>query len=133
MGTADRDEADGRLAIFAIVTRPTPTSLHLLGTGFYLQYRGGFATAAHVALEAQKLISASPDSVGVSHTLPDGRSFFRPIWKFFIHPTADVAFGIPRFEFFNDKTGEAYRPKVLCLRSFFIPIQNAPYKRPNPT
>ncbi|WP_158554860.1 S1 family peptidase [Methylovirgula sp. 4M-Z18] len=115
MGTADRDEADGRLATFAIVTRPNPTSLRLLGTGFYLQPKGGFATAAHVALEAQELISAQPHSVGISHTLPDGRTKFLPIWKFFIHPTADVAFGVPRFEFVDDKTGEAYRAKVLAL------------------
>ena len=95
--------------------RPTPTSLQLLGTGFYLQKKGGFATAAHVALEAQQLLSENPDSVGISHTLPDGRTFFCPIWKFFIHPTADVAFGIPRAEFVNERTGEAYRAKVLCL------------------
>src|SRR5271166_935365 len=88
IGTADREEANGRLAIFAIVTRPTLTSLQLLATGFYLTRKGGFATAAHVALEAERLISASPDSVGIIHTLPDGRSLFRPIWKFFIHPTA---------------------------------------------
>jgi hypothetical protein len=117
IGTADRDEADGRLAIFAIVTRPTPTSLRLLGTGFYLTHKGGFATAAHVALEAQQLISECPDSVGISHTLPDGRTLFRPIWKFFIHPTADVAFGIPRYEFVNDRTGEVYPIKLLSLNS----------------
>ena len=113
--TADRDAADGRLATFAIVTRSTPTSAHLLGTGFYLQLKGGFATAAHVALEAQALLSASPDSVRISHTLPDGRSVYRPIWKFFIHPHADVAFGIPRYDIIDDKTGEAFRLKVLSL------------------
>jgi hypothetical protein len=117
IGTADHEDGDGRLAIFAIVTRPTPTSLRLLGTGFYLQPKGGFATAAHVALEAQKLISERPGSVGISHTLPDGRTFFRPIWKFFIHPTADVAFGVPGAEFVNDRTGEVYRAKILCLKS----------------
>jgi len=117
IGTADRDEADGRLAIFAIVTRPTPTSQRLLGTGFYQTHKGGFATAAHVALEAQQLISACPDAVGISHTLPDGRTLFRPIWKFFIHPTADVAFGIPRHEIINDRTGEAFPIKLLSLNS----------------
>jgi hypothetical protein len=115
--TEDYDDGDGRLAIFAIVTRPTTTSLRLLGTGFYLQPKGGFATAAHVALEAEKLIAERPDSVGISHTLPDGRTFFRPIWKFFIHPTADAAFGVPAAEFVNDRTGEVYRAKVLCLKS----------------
>jgi hypothetical protein len=117
IGTADRAEADGRLAIFAIVTRPTPKSLRLLGTGFYLQLKGGFATAAHVALEAQALLSANSDSVGIGHTLPDGRVIFRPIWRFFAHPTADVAFGIPRADIINDRTGEAYRAKVLSLNS----------------
>lgn len=117
IANADRDEADGRLAIFAIVTRPTPTTLRLLGTGFYLTHKGGFATAAHVALEAQQLLSASPNSVGITHTLPDGRTLFRPIWKFFIHPTADVAFGIPRHELINDRTGEVFSIKLLSLNS----------------
>lgn len=116
IGNEDREEGDGRLAIFAIVTRPTQTSFGLLGTGFYLQPKGGFATAAHVASEAQELLSKQPGSIGISHTLPDGRTLFRPIWKFFIHPTADVAFGIPGAEFINDRTGEIYRTKVLCLK-----------------
>jgi hypothetical protein len=87
----------------------------LLGTGFYLQLKGGFATAAHVALEAQQLLSQKPDSVGIVHTLPDGRTLFLPIWKFYVHPTADVAFGIPRNEIVNDRNGEVYRAKILCL------------------
>ncbi|MGP8231600.1 MAG: serine protease [Methylovirgula sp.] len=115
MGTADRVEADGRLATFAIVMQTTPRSLRLLGTGFYLQPKGSFATAAHVALEGQNLLAAKPNSVGIGHTLPDGRTLFRPIWKFFIHPTADVAFGVPGAEIVNDRTGETYRAKVLCL------------------
>jgi hypothetical protein len=113
--TADRDAADGRLAIFAILKRPTPTSISLLGTGFYLQPRGGFATAAHVAEEAQQLMSTRPHSVGIAHTLPNGRTKFLPIWKFFIHKTADVAFGIPRYEFVDDNTGIAFRTKILSL------------------
>lgn len=115
MATADGADGDGRLAAFAIVTRPTPKALRLLGTGFYLQPKGGFATAAHVALEAQELLTVSPNAVGISHAISDGRTLFRPIWKFFIHPAADVAFGIPRAEFVNDRTGETYRSKVLCL------------------
>jgi hypothetical protein len=35
-------DAEGRLAIFAIVVRE-PQSFRLLGTGFYLQPKGGFA------------------------------------------------------------------------------------------
>lgn len=115
INTADREAADGRLAIFAILERPTPTSIRLLGTGFYLQPRGGFVTAAHVAEEAQQLISTRPDSVGIAHTLPNGRTKFLPIWKFFIHKTADLAFGIPRYEFVDDNTGTAFRAKVLSL------------------
>ena len=53
--TADLDDGDGRLAIFALVVRDTPTSLRLLGTGFYLVTNGGFATAAHVALRSSKI------------------------------------------------------------------------------
>jgi hypothetical protein len=117
MRNADDDSADLRLATFAILKRPTPTSVSLLGTGFYLQLKGGFATAAHVALEAEQLLAEVPNSVGFAHTLPDGRSFFLPIWKFFIHDTADVAFGIPRFEFVNDNTGDTYKTKVLSLTS----------------
>ncbi len=82
MGLPNHVEADGRLATFAIVTQPTPTSLRLLGTGFYLQPKGGFATAAHVAREGRQLLAAKPGSVGIGHTLPDGRTLFRPIWKF---------------------------------------------------
>jgi hypothetical protein len=78
INNADREEADGRMAAFAIARRPTATSLALLGTGFYLQLKGGFATAAHVALEAQQLLSEQPDSVGIAHTLPDGRMLFLP-------------------------------------------------------
>ena len=114
--TADLDEADGRLAIFAIVKRvPPPQSVQLLGTGFYLQTKGGFATAAHVAEEGQQLLAGSPGSVGIAHTLPTGRTTFLPIWKFFTHPRADVAFGVPRCEFVDDDTGQVVRAKVLSL------------------
>jgi hypothetical protein len=112
--TADLDDGDGRLAIFAIVVRDTPTSLRLLGTGFYLVTNGGFATAAHVALEAQKCMLETPNSLAVVHTISDGVSIFRPIWKFFIHPTADIAFGVAH-EIIDDNTGLAYRAKVLSL------------------
>lgn len=114
--TSDRVTGDGRLAIFAIVERvPSPQSVKLLGTGFYLQPQGGIATAGHVAEEAQRLLSASPDSVGIAHTLPTGRTRFLPIWKFYLHPTADVAFGVPRYEFVDDASGQALRAKVLSL------------------
>jgi hypothetical protein len=112
--TADLDDGDGRLAIFAIVLRDTPTSLRLLGTGFYLVTNGGFATAAHVALEAQKCMVETPNSVGIVHTISGGFSVFRPIWNFFIHPTADIAFGVAH-EIIDNKTGKAYRSKVLSL------------------
>ncbi|MGW1425769.1 S1 family peptidase [Bradyrhizobium manausense] len=117
MHNADDVIADGRLATFAILKRPTPTTVALIGTGFYLQPKGGFATAAHVALEAEQQLAEAPDSVGIAHTLPNGKTRFLPIWKFFIHPTADVAFGIPRYEFVDDATGEVLRPKVLSLTS----------------
>jgi hypothetical protein len=112
--TADLDVGDGRLAIFPIVVRDTATSLRLLGTGFYLVTNGGFVTAAHVALEAQNCMAETPDSVGVVHTIFDGPSVFRPISKLFVHPTADVAFGVAH-EMIDDKTGRAFRSKVLSL------------------
>jgi hypothetical protein len=107
-------DADGRLAIFAIVLRER-RSLKLIGTGFYLQPKGGFATAAHVAIEAQEHLAAAPDSVGIAHTLQNGNSEFLPIRKFFIHATADVAFGIPAAEFVDDATGQVMKSKVLSL------------------
>jgi hypothetical protein len=113
---ADMAEADGRLAIFAIVIREPPT-FKLLGTGFYLQPKGGFATAAHVAIEAQQHLAANTDSVGIAHTLPNGKTRFLPICKFFLHPTADVAFGIPRAEFLDNASGQVIRAKVLSLTS----------------
>jgi hypothetical protein len=121
MGTADRDEADGRLATFAIVTRRTPTSLKLLGTGFYLVPNGGFATAAHVALEAQTLMSQGPERVGIIHVLATGRPVFRPVAKFFLHPTADIAFGIP-----YEIVDQQYRAKVLSLEIGDPPEIGAP-------
>lgn len=125
MQNADHAVSDGRLATFAILKRSTMNSLSLIGTGFYLQRKGGFATAAHVALEAEIQLAETPDSVGIAHTLPNGRTRFLPIWKFFIHPTADVAFGIPRYEFVDDASGEAVRPKVLSLASRMPEIGSA--------
>ncbi|MBB4373753.1 hypothetical protein GGD63_006581 [Bradyrhizobium sp. cir1] len=117
MHNADDVIADGRLATFAVLKRPTPSTVALIGTGFYLQPKGGFATAAHVALEAEQQLAATPDSVGIAHTLPNGKTRFLPIWKFFVHPTADVAFGIPRYEFVDDTSGNVIKPKVLSLTS----------------
>jgi Trypsin-like peptidase domain len=111
---ADMADADGRLAIFAIVAFEAQ-SPKLLGTGFYLQPKGGFATAAHVAIEAQDHLTAAPGSVGIARTLPNGETRFLPIWKFFIHATADVAFGIPRAEFVDDASGQVINAKVLSL------------------
>jgi Trypsin-like peptidase domain len=117
MRNADEVVSDGRLATFAIVGRPTADNFCLIGTGFYLQGMGGFATAAHVAIEAERHLAKMPDSVGIARTLPNGLTRFLPIWKFFVHPTADVAFGIPRYEFVDDASGNVIRPKVLSLSS----------------
>jgi hypothetical protein len=122
MQNADKVISDGRLATFAIVGRPTADSFALIGTGFYLQGKGGFATAAHVAIEAERQLAAKPDSVGIARTLPNGQTRFLPIWRFFVHPTADVAFGIPRYEFVDDASGNVIRPKVLSLSSQQPPI-----------
>ena len=111
---ADMADADGRLAIFAIVARERQ-SLKLFGTGFYLQPKGGFATAAHVAIEAEQHLAAAPGSVGIARTLPNGKTRFLPIWEFFIDATADVAFGIPHAEFVDDVTGKVISAKVLSL------------------
>jgi hypothetical protein len=111
---ADMADADARLAIFAIVVYEGQT-LKPLGTGFYLQPHGGFATAAHVALHAQRRLAAAPGSVGIARTLPSGKTRFLPIWKFFIHETADIAFGVPAAEFVDDATGQAVTAKDLSL------------------
>jgi hypothetical protein len=116
IGTIDRDAADGRLAICAIVARPaeSPVNLRgsiggtLIGTGFFVIKDGGFATAKHVALEAQRSMSQAENSVGLVYTLSNGLSVFRPIWRFAIHPTADLAFGIPH-EIIDNETGVASR------------------------
>jgi Trypsin-like peptidase domain len=120
--TIDRDAADGRLAIFAIVARPATPSVNLrgaaggvlIGTGFFVLKDGGFATAKHVALEAQRSMSETENSVGLVYTLSNGLSVFRPIWRFAIHPTADLAFGIPH-EIINNETGLAFQSKILSL------------------
>jgi hypothetical protein len=122
IGNADRDLADGRLAIFGIVARSpeTPPNLRgnapgrLLGTGFYLLTNGGFATARHVAEEALEAMAQSEHTVGLIYALPGGLLVYRPIWKFFLHPTADLAFGIPH-EIIDNSTGMAFRAKVLSL------------------
>jgi hypothetical protein len=118
----DLDESDGRLAIFAIVKRPpsSPLTLNgtgegdLIGTGFFLVPNGGFATARHVALEALDVMSTSQNSVGLVYSLSNGLPVFRPVWRFFLHQSADLAFGIPH-EIIDDKTGKAFRAKVLSL------------------
>jgi len=109
---ADRADADGRLAIFAIVARPSADRVCLLGTGFYLLTNGGFATAAHVAAEAQKYMTDQPNSVCITHTVKDGPTVFRPIWRFFTHNQADIAFGVPH-EILLD--GVPDRNKILSL------------------
>ncbi|MGY3532913.1 hypothetical protein ACVILK_003495 [Bradyrhizobium embrapense] len=68
-------------------------------------------------MEAERLLAEAPDSVGIAHTLEDGRSVFLPIWKFFTHKTADVAFGIPHYEIVNDSAGTTLRTKVLSFTS----------------
>ena len=122
IGTIDRDAADGRLAICAVVARPAAPSVDLrgaaggvlIGTGFFVVKNGGFATAKHVALEAQRSMSKTENSVGLVYILSNGLSVFRPVWKFAIHPTADLAFGIPH-EIIDNETGAAFQSKILSL------------------
>jgi Trypsin-like peptidase domain len=123
IGTIDRDESDGCLAICAIVARPTTSVLDLrgtasgvlIGTGFFIVKDGGFATAKHVALEALRWMTEAENTVGLVYTLSNGLSVFRPIWKFSLHPTADLAFGIPH-EIIDNETGVAFRSKILSLQ-----------------
>jgi Trypsin-like peptidase domain len=122
IGTIDRDPADGRVAICAIVARPAASEVNLrgyvggtlIGTAFFVIKDGGFATAKHVALEAQHSMSQAENSVGLVYTLSNGLSVFRPIWRFAIHPTADLAFGIPH-EIIDNTTGAAFQSKSLSL------------------
>lgn len=123
VGTIDRDPADGRLAICAIVARAAASSVNLkgavggtlIGTGFFVIKDGAFATAKHVALEAKRSMSQAENSVGLVYTLSNGLSVFRPIWRFAIHPTADLAFGIPH-EIIDNETGAAFQSKILSLQ-----------------
>jgi hypothetical protein len=120
--TSDRDESNGRQAICAIVKRLCSSSMslsgtddgELIGTGFYLVPNGGFATAKHVALEAIEAINQDQNSVGLIYLLSNGLLVFRPVWRFFLHPTADLSFGVPH-ELYDNKTGHSYRAKVLTL------------------
>jgi hypothetical protein len=122
IGNVDRVEADGRLAICAIVARTPAPQVNLrgfaggvlIGTGFFVLKDGGFATAKHVAVEAEQLLSRPENSVGLVYTLSNGLSIFRPIWRFAIHPTADLAFGIPH-EIYDNKSGEVFQSKILSL------------------
>jgi hypothetical protein len=82
---ADEVVSDGRLATFAILKRPTADSFSLIGAGFYLQGKRGFATAAHVALEAEQYLAEMPDSVGIARTRPNGRTRFLPDLEI-LHP-----------------------------------------------
>ena len=129
IGASDRADADGRLAICAIVKRSPSTPLNfvgtndgeLIGTGFYLVPNGGFVTAKHVALEALETMSQRDNCVGLVYLLSNGLLVFRPIWRFFVHDTADLAFGIPHY--LNDnKTGAPYRAKVLTLNCKAPPV-----------
>ena len=119
MATADRAPADGRLAIFAIVKRPTPTTVSLLAPVSISSPNGAFATAAHVAVEARQLMEIDPDGVGIAHTLPNGRTVYRPIWRIFHSRDCRCGFRtIPRrYEFVDDQTGGAFRSKILSINS----------------
>ena len=83
--TSDRDDANGRLAICAIVKRPPSASpslkgtdgSELIGTGFYLVPDGGFATARHVALEALDAMSQGEHCVGLVYSLSTACSHVR--------------------------------------------------------
>jgi hypothetical protein len=122
IGNVDQVEADGRLAICAIVARTSAPGVNLrgfaggvlIGTGFFVLKDGGFATAKHVAAEAEQLLSRAENSVGLVYTLSNGLSVFRPMWRFAIHPTADLAFGIPH-EIYDNKTGKVFQSKILSL------------------
>jgi len=130
IATIDRDESDGRLAICAIVARSSSAPLSLIGagegtligTGFYIVPNGGFATAKHVALEAQEAMSRAENSVGLVYTLTNGLLVFRPIWSFAVHPTADLAFGVPH-EIIDNETRKAYRARVLSLERAHLQLE----------
>lgn len=119
---ANHEEADGRFAIFAIVKRAASTlefrglaDGELIGTGFFVHPNGGFVTAKHVAIEAEAALSASPFSVGLVCSIPNGLLVFRPIAWLNHHPEADLSFGVPH-ELYDNTTGVPYRAKVLSLQ-----------------
>jgi hypothetical protein len=59
-------------------------------------------------------MSKGENSVGLVYLLSNDLLVFRPVWRFFLHPTADLAFGIPH-ALDDTRTGKPYRAKVLSL------------------
>ena len=117
MGNADREQADGRLAVFAIVTQPKPNSFRLLGTGFYLTHKGGFATAAHVARDARHCSPRTPRPLALSTCCQTDVRYFDRSGSFFIIPERTSPLVSPRFEPINTRTGKPYPIKLLSITS----------------
>ena len=117
MATADRAPADGRLAIFAIVKRPTPTTVSLLGTGFYLQPNGAFATAAHVAVEARQLMGDRSRRGRDSPYFAKRQDGVPTDLEIFHSRDCRCGFRSAALEFVDNQTGAAFRSKILSINS----------------
>ncbi|MBL7692600.1 MAG: trypsin-like peptidase domain-containing protein [Flavipsychrobacter sp.] len=63
-----------------------------LGTGFFVDGRGGFVTARHVFYD-NGLDGKHVDTLYAVQSLPNGDRILRSITHFSVHRTADIAFG----------------------------------------
>lgn len=63
-----------------------------LGTGFFVDGRGGFVTARHVFYD-NGLDGKHVDTLYAVQSLPNGDHILRSINQFSVHRTADIAFG----------------------------------------
>ena len=79
-------------AVFPICTSTSADAgpIQFIGTAFFLQHQGLFATAKHNMMDGgkpQKILFAL-------HFLSNDIYVLRNIWKWVIHPTADIAIGM---------------------------------------
>lgn len=63
-----------------------------LGTGFFIDGRGGFVTARHVFYN-DGISGKHVETLYAVQSLPNGERILRSISEFAVHPKADIAFG----------------------------------------
>ncbi len=110
--TENGDEIDGTETVFPIMRVDSNGEWNLLATAFFILTPGIFVTAKHAVLD-----NGSPQKVikGMTaiHFINSNEVRERSVRHVWLHPTADIAFGILR-EIKND-TGEIIHNKVLRI------------------